>query len=88
MFLFVYVSPPARLSHFCVFLCVRVCVEKQKAELTQQHTEWVRQVTQRHMQQIEDLQNELKTHTDMMALQQVKSANQSCLFMDKQHASI
>ncbi|KAF4071543.1 hypothetical protein AMELA_G00274530 [Ameiurus melas] len=45
-------------------------LEKQKAELTQQHTEWVRQVTQRHMQQIEDLQNELKTHTEMMALQQ------------------
>lgn len=52
-----------------------MCVEKQKAELTQQHTEWVRQVTQRHMQQIEDLQNELRTHTEMMALQQVKSAN-------------
>ncbi|KAG7314032.1 hypothetical protein KOW79_022528 [Hemibagrus wyckioides] len=45
-------------------------LEKQKAELTQQHTEWVRQVTQRHMKQIEDLQNELKTHTEMMALQQ------------------
>ncbi|KAB5518471.1 hypothetical protein PHYPO_G00166350 [Pangasianodon hypophthalmus] len=45
-------------------------LEKQKAELTQQHTEWVRQVTQRHMQQIEDLQNELQTHTEMMALQQ------------------
>ncbi len=48
-----------------------VCVDKQKAELTQQHTEWVRQVTQRHMQQIEDLQNEIHTHTQMMALQQV-----------------
>ncbi|KAL7841911.1 hypothetical protein SRHO_G00256020 [Serrasalmus rhombeus] len=45
-------------------------LEKQKAELTQQHTEWVRQVTQRHMQQIEDLQTELQTHTQMMALQQ------------------
>ncbi|XP_026872353.2 protein FAM184B isoform X2 [Electrophorus electricus] len=45
-------------------------LEKQKAELTQQHTEWVKQVTQRHMQQIEDLQNELRTHTQMVALQQ------------------
>ncbi|XP_051757599.1 protein FAM184B [Ctenopharyngodon idella] len=45
-------------------------LDKQKAELTQQHTEWVRQVTQRHMQQIEDLQNEIHTHTQMMALQQ------------------
>lgn len=52
-------------------VCVYVCVDKQKAELTQQHTEWVRQVTQRHMQQIEDLQNEIHTHTQMMALQQV-----------------
>ncbi|XP_058631729.1 protein FAM184B isoform X2 [Onychostoma macrolepis] len=45
-------------------------LDKQKAELTQQHTEWVRQVTQRHMQQIEDLQNEIHTYTQMMALQQ------------------
>ncbi|XP_051994081.1 protein FAM184B-like [Xyrauchen texanus] len=45
-------------------------LDKQKAELTQQHTEWVRQVTQRHMQQIEDLQNEIHTHTQMMTLQQ------------------
>ncbi|XP_057187653.1 protein FAM184B isoform X2 [Triplophysa rosa] len=45
-------------------------LDKQKGELTQQHTEWVRQVTQRHMQQIEDLQNEIHTHTQMMALQQ------------------
>ncbi|XP_052409817.1 protein FAM184B-like [Carassius gibelio] len=45
-------------------------LDKQKAELTQQHTEWVRQVTQRHIQQIEDLQNEIHTHTQMMALQQ------------------
>lgn len=52
-------------------MCVCVCIDKQKAELTQQHTEWVRQVTQRHMQQIEDLQNEIHTHTQMMALQQV-----------------
>ncbi|XP_030644187.1 protein FAM184B [Chanos chanos] len=48
----------------------RLQLEKQKAELTQQHTEWVRQITQRHMQQIEDLQAELHTHTQMMALQQ------------------
>ncbi|XP_063075649.1 protein FAM184B isoform X2 [Engraulis encrasicolus] len=52
-------------------------LEKQKAELTQQHTEWVRQVTQRHMQQIEDLQAELRTHTEMVALQQdLKQQNQ------------
>ncbi|TRY81489.1 hypothetical protein DNTS_033318 [Danionella cerebrum] len=49
---------------------VSTVTDKQKAELTQQHTEWVRQVTQRHMQQIEDLQNEIQTHTQMMALQQ------------------
>lgn len=65
------------LSFFLSFFNLCVCVEKQKAELTQQHTEWVRQVTQRHMKQIEDLQNELKTHTEMMALQQVKSTNHS-----------
>lgn len=62
---------------FPSFYPLCVCVEKQKAELTQQHTEWVRQVTQRHMKQIEDLQNELKTHTEMMALQQVKNPNPS-----------
>lgn len=49
------------------------CVEKQKAELTQQHTEWVRQITKRHMEQIEDLQNELQTHTELLALQQVST---------------
>lgn len=70
--------PPPPIHRFLSVapsLIVFVCVEKQKAELTQQHTEWVRQVTQRHMQQIEDLQNELQTHTEMLALQQVKSAN-------------
>ena len=56
----------------CVSVCMCVCVsDKQRAELTQQHTEWSRQMTQRHMQQIEDLQAELQTHTQMMALQQV-----------------
>lgn len=57
------------------FYCV--CTDKQKGELTQQHTEWVRQVTQRHMQQIEDLQNEIHTHTQMMALQQVHTYKQT-----------
>lgn len=46
-------------------------LDKQRAELTQQHTEWSRQMTQRHMQQIEDLQAQLQAHTQMMALQQV-----------------
>lgn len=48
--------------------------DKQRAELTQQHTEWSRQMTQRHMQQIEDLQAQLQAHTQMMALQQVTHA--------------
>ncbi|KAG7261582.1 hypothetical protein CRUP_019228, partial [Coryphaenoides rupestris] len=53
----------------------------QRAELTQQHTEWSRQMTQRHMQQIEDLQAELHTHTQMMALQQdLKQQNQWQVF--------
>ncbi|KAM3865451.1 LOW QUALITY PROTEIN: protein FAM184B [Diretmus argenteus] len=56
-------------------------LDKQRAELTQQHTEWSRQVTQRHMQQIEDLQAELQTHTQMMALQQdLKQQNQWQVF--------
>ncbi|MBN3309459.1 F184B protein, partial [Amia calva] len=51
--------------------CVCVCVaERQKAELTQQHAGWCRQLAQRHMKQIEELQGELKTHTELMALQQ------------------
>ncbi|KAI4879844.1 hypothetical protein NFI96_027526 [Prochilodus magdalenae] len=62
--------PPTPALAVFVYPRVYVCLEKQKAELTQQHTEWVRQVTQRHMQQIEDLQTELQTHTQMMALQQ------------------
>ncbi|KAK0151557.1 Protein FAM184B [Merluccius polli] len=56
-------------------------LDKQRAELTQQHTEWSRQMTQRHMQQIEDLQAELHTHTQMMALQQdLKQQNQWQVF--------
>ncbi|CAL8389292.1 unnamed protein product [Arctogadus glacialis] len=56
-------------------------LDKQRAELTQQHTEWSRQMTQRHMQQIEDLQGELQTHTQMMALQQdLKQQNQWQVF--------
>uniref|UniRef100_A0A096M779 Family with sequence similarity 184 member B n=1 Tax=Poecilia formosa TaxID=48698 RepID=A0A096M779_POEFO len=51
-------------------------LDKQRAELTQQHTEWSRQMTQRHMQQIEDLQAQLQAHTQMMALQQVKDLKQ------------
>lgn len=56
---------------FGMWFFVCVCVDKQRAELTQQHTEWSRQMTQRHMQQIEDLQAQLQAHTQMMALQQV-----------------
>lgn len=52
-------------------MCVCVTSDKQRAELTQQHTEWSKQMTQRHMKQIEDLQDQLQAHTQMMALQQV-----------------
>lgn len=56
-------------------------LDKQRAELTQQHTEWSRQMTQRHMQQIEDLQAQLQAHTQMMALQQdLKQQNQHQVF--------
>ncbi|XP_061627156.1 protein FAM184B isoform X2 [Phyllopteryx taeniolatus] len=56
-------------------------LDKQRAELTQQHTEWSRQMTQRHMQQIEDLQSQLRAHTQMMALQQdLKQQNQNQVF--------
>ncbi|XP_028301517.1 protein FAM184B [Gouania willdenowi] len=56
-------------------------LDKQRAELTQQHTEWSRQMTQRHMQQIEDLQAQLEAHTQMMALQQdLKQQNQYQVF--------
>ncbi|XP_061685642.1 protein FAM184B isoform X2 [Syngnathoides biaculeatus] len=59
----------------------RLELDKQRAELTQQHTEWTRQTTQRHMQQIEDLQNQLQAHTQMMALQQdLKQQNQNQVF--------
>lgn len=57
--------------HLCACMCL--LSDKQRAELTQQHTEWSRQMTQRHMQQIEDLQAQLQAHTQMMALQQVPS---------------
>uniref|UniRef100_A0A8C6K7N5 Family with sequence similarity 184 member B n=1 Tax=Nothobranchius furzeri TaxID=105023 RepID=A0A8C6K7N5_NOTFU len=56
-------------------------LDKQRAEMTQQHTEWSRQMTQRHMQQIEDLQAQLQAHTQMMALQQdLKQQNQNQVF--------
>ncbi|XP_028974033.2 protein FAM184B isoform X2 [Esox lucius] len=56
-------------------------LDKQRAELSQQHTEWSRQLTQRHMKQIEDLQAELNTHTQMMALHQdLKQQNQLQVF--------
>nr|XP_014037430.1 unnamed protein product [Salmo salar] len=52
-------------------------LDKQGTELSQQYTEWSRQLTQRHMKHIEDLQTELHTHTEMMALQQdLKQQNQ------------
>ncbi|XP_062334481.1 protein FAM184B [Osmerus eperlanus] len=67
-------------------------LDKQRAELTQQHTEWSRQMTQRHMQQIEDLQAELQTHTQMMALQQdLKQQNQCQVFerqLDESHSAV
>ncbi|XP_029601188.1 trichohyalin, partial [Salmo trutta] len=52
-------------------------LDKQGTELSQQYTEWSRQLTQRHMKHIEDLQTELHTHNEMMALQQdLKQQNQ------------
>ncbi|KAJ8247414.1 hypothetical protein GJAV_G00246120 [Gymnothorax javanicus] len=60
---------------------LRFAKDRQKAELTQQHAEWCRQLTQRHMQQIEDLQAELRTHTQLVALQQdFKQQNQAQAF--------
>ncbi|XP_035272393.1 protein FAM184B isoform X2 [Anguilla anguilla] len=59
----------------------KLLLDRQKAELTQQHAEWCRQLTQRHMQQIEDLQAELHTHTQLVALQQdFKQQNQAQAF--------
>ncbi|KAJ8399329.1 hypothetical protein AAFF_G00413670 [Aldrovandia affinis] len=59
----------------------KLLLDRQKAELTQQHAEWCRQITQRHMQQIEDLQAELRTHTELVALQQdFKQQNQAQAF--------
>ncbi|XP_070971697.1 protein FAM184B isoform X3 [Oncorhynchus clarkii lewisi] len=56
-------------------------LDKQGTELSQQYTEWSRQLTQRHMKHIEDLQTELHTHTEMMALQQdLKQQNQYQVF--------
>ncbi|KAJ8339793.1 hypothetical protein SKAU_G00344260 [Synaphobranchus kaupii] len=59
----------------------KLLLDRQKAELTQQHADWCRQLTQRHMQQIEDLQAELRTHTQLVALQQdFKQQNQAQAF--------
>ncbi|KAI1887758.1 hypothetical protein AGOR_G00193650 [Albula goreensis] len=59
----------------------KLLLDRQKAELSQQHAEWCRQITQRHMQQIEDLQAELRTHTELVALQQdFKQQNQAQAF--------
>ncbi|XP_036372506.1 protein FAM184B [Megalops cyprinoides] len=59
----------------------KLLLDRQKAELTQQHADWCRQMTQRHMQQIEDLQAELRTHTELVALQQdFKQQNQAQAF--------
>uniref|UniRef100_A0A674NVI8 Family with sequence similarity 184 member B n=1 Tax=Takifugu rubripes TaxID=31033 RepID=A0A674NVI8_TAKRU len=67
-------------------------LDKQRAELTQQHTEWSKQMTQRHMKQIEDLQDQLQAHTQMMALQQdLKQQNQYQVFerqLDESRCSI
>lgn len=54
--------------------------DRQKAELTQQHADWSKQVTQRHMQQMEDLQAELRTHTELVALQQVSGAGSTQVY--------
>ncbi|XP_068606864.1 protein FAM184B isoform X2 [Brachionichthys hirsutus] len=59
-------------------------LDKQRAELTQQHTEWSRQITQRHMQQIEDLQAQLQAHTQMMALQQDLKQQNQCQVFERQ----
>ncbi|KAK6493581.1 protein FAM184B-like isoform X1 [Huso huso] len=48
----------------------RSLLETQKVELTQQHAGWCRQVAQRHMKQIEDLQTELSTRRELNMQQQ------------------
>ncbi|KPP71154.1 protein FAM184B-like [Scleropages formosus] len=70
----------------------KLLLDRQKAELAQQHADWSRQVTQRHMQQMEDLQAELRTHTELVALQQdFKQQNQVQAFerqLDECHSEV
>nr|XP_023654922.1 protein FAM184B isoform X1 [Paramormyrops kingsleyae] len=70
----------------------KLLLDRQKAELTQQHADWSKQVTQRHMQQMEDLQAELRTHTELVALQQdFKQQNQVQAFerqLDECHSEV
>ncbi|RXM27360.1 Protein FAM184B [Acipenser ruthenus] len=78
-------------------LAERQCMEKQqislletqKVELTQQHAGWCRQVAQRHMKQIEDLQTELSTLRELnMQQQQQQVSGQSatrCNDMSQPH---
>ncbi|XP_039607480.1 protein FAM184B isoform X1 [Polypterus senegalus] len=47
-----------------------VLLENQKAELTQQHAGWCRQLAQRHMKQIEDLQLEIANLRNQKTQQQ------------------
>ncbi|KAI4832017.1 hypothetical protein KUCAC02_015001 [Chaenocephalus aceratus] len=63
-------------------------LDKQRAELTQQHTEWSRQMTQRHMQQIEDLQAQLQAHTQMMALQQLDESRCAMLELQRENTAL
>ncbi|XP_041131660.1 protein FAM184B-like isoform X2 [Polyodon spathula] len=55
----------------------RSLLESQKVELTQQHAGWCRQVAQRHMKQIEDLQTELSTRRQLDMQQQQEGARQN-----------
>ncbi|MFT7807527.1 protein FAM184B [Arapaima gigas] len=70
----------------------KLLLDRQKAELAQQHADWSRQITQRHMQQMEDLQAELRTHTELVALQQdFKQQNQVQAFerqLDECHSEV
>ncbi|XP_034776671.2 protein FAM184B-like isoform X3 [Acipenser ruthenus] len=75
-------------------LAERQCMEKQqislletqKVELTQQHAGWCRQVAQRHMKQIEDLQTELSTLRELnMQQQQQQEEGQQNQFQALRH---
>ncbi|KAK6493832.1 protein FAM184B-like isoform X1 [Huso huso] len=64
----------------------RSLLETQKVELTQQHAGWCRQVAQRHMKQIEDLQTELSTLRELnMQQQQQQEEGQQNQFQALRH---